>query len=140
MINTDFRLNVPLNLEALRETTAGKYNVFCRYEPDHYPGCNIKFAESSILAFRSRCVIITGAKRLEDVSRAYAFILGIVAENPCVVDESGSTRVWLEDNAKKEVKRSSKRNFMDLLNDKMYDGEPVFRKGNEMKTDTNHCA
>jgi hypothetical protein len=125
MINTDFRLNVPLNLEALRETTAGKYNVFCRYEPDQYPGCNIKFGECSILAFRSGCVIITGAKRLEDVSRAYAFILGIVSENPCVVDESG---VWLEDNAKEEAKRNSKRNFMDLLNDKMYDGEPVLER------------
>lgn len=128
MINTDFRLNVPLNLEALYKTVAGKYAVVCGYEPDQYPGCNIKYGETSILAFKSGCVIITGAKRMEHVSRAYAFILGVVLENPCVIDGGGGSREWLDANAKKEAKRSLKRNFVDLLNDRLYDGVPVLEK------------
>lgn len=128
MLNTDFRLNVPLDLEALRETATSKYAVYCRYEPDQYPGCNIKFSESTILAFRSGCVIITGAKTLEDVSRAYAFVLGVVLENPSVVDRTDCTTEWEEANAKKEAKRGSKRSFIDLLTDSLYDGMPMLSK------------
>ena len=128
MLNTDFRLNVPLDLEALRETIVGKYAVYCRYEPDQYPGCNIKFSRSTILAFRSGCVIITGAKSMEDVSNAYAFVLGVVLENPSVVDKAGCTRQWEDEIAKKEAKRGSKRHFLDILSDGMYGGIPILEK------------
>jgi TATA-box binding protein (TBP) (component of TFIID and TFIIIB) len=126
MLNTDFRLNAPLDLEALRETVANKYGTYCRYEPDQYPGCNIKVYESTILAFGSGCVIITGAKTLEDVSRAYAFILGVVIENPCVIHAAGRTREWEEKTAKKEVTRRAKRSFIELLSDRPYEGLPLF--------------
>lgn len=121
MLNTDFRLNTPLNLEALRDTVTGKYGVYCRYEPDHFPGCNIKFASATILAFKSGSIIMTGAKCMGDISQAFAFILGAVTESPSVLNNHGRTPAWEEDNAKKERLREGKRSFVDVLEDKMDD-------------------
>ncbi|GAQ88704.1 TATA-box binding protein [Klebsormidium nitens] len=119
MINTDFRLNTPINLEALRDTITGKYGVYCRYEPDHFPGCNIKFASATVLAFKSESVIVTGAKRMEDIAQAFAFVIGAVTESPTVLNSQGRTPAWEEDNAKKERSRVGKRSFLELIEDKM---------------------
>lgn len=121
MLNTDFRLNSPVNLEALRDTVLARYGVYSRYEPDHFPGCNIKFSSATILAFKSGCVIITGAKRMEDIARAYMFIVGAVTECPSVLNNTGKTSAWEEKNTKKETKRGKKRPFEHLLFDKVED-------------------
>lgn len=119
MLNMDFRLNSPVNLVALRDTVLAKYGVYSRYEPDHFPGCNIKFATATIMVFVSGCVIITRAKTMEDSARAYMFIIGAVTESPGILNDTGGTHAWEENNTKKETKRSMKRSFEQLLTDKV---------------------
>lgn len=121
MLNTDFRVDTPLNLEALRDTVTSKYGVYCRYEPDHFPGCNIKFASATILAFKSGSIIMTGAKCMGDIAMAFAFILGAVTESPSVLNNQGRTTAWEEDIAKKVRSRDGKRSFVDVLEDKLDD-------------------
>jgi TATA-box binding protein (TBP) (component of TFIID and TFIIIB) len=121
MLNTDFRLNSPVNLEVLRDTVMSKYGAYSRYESDHFPGCNIKFASATILAFKSGCVIITGAKRMVDIARAYMFIVGAVTECPSVLNNTGKTSAWEEKNCKKETMRGKKRPFEHLLADGVED-------------------
>ncbi|GAQ90972.1 TATA-box binding protein [Klebsormidium nitens] len=119
MLNTDFRLNAPINLEALRDVVMERYGVFGLYEPDHFAGCNIKFAGATILAFKSGSIIITGAKRLEEIAQAFAFVIGAVTESPAVLSNQGRTPLWEQENAKKERTSAGKRSFLELLDDKV---------------------
>lgn len=121
MLNTDFRLDAPLNLEQLRNTISTKYGVYSRYEPDHFPGCNIKFGGATVLAFKSGSVIITGAKRMGDVAHAFAFLLGAVTECPSVIDSTGRTKLWEEKKCQKESSRGKKRFVDQLVEDRLED-------------------
>lgn len=121
LLNTDFRLNSPVNLEALRDAILQKYGTYCRYEPDHFAGCNVKLRTATVLVFKSGCVIITGAKRMVDIAHAFAFIIGAVLECPAVLDSNGKTEAWEADIAKKEQRRLNRRSFVDLLDERVDD-------------------
>ena len=81
LINTNFGINYCINKEELFKILTSK-NIFCRITPNH--ACvNIKYKiiinniESlvSIFVFQTGNIIITGAKRAEEIRSAYNFIV-----------------------------------------------------------------
>ncbi len=106
LINSDFRFNAFLRREVLHQRLIAAYpRICCSYEPCIYPGVKIEYhhnpdkpfqvfcahegrnprtrrcpacSKVTIAVFRSGCVIVTGAQRMEQVDEAYAFIVDFV--------------------------------------------------------------
>tara|TARA_Y100001970_G_scaffold285555_1_gene405654 strand:- start:275 stop:1369 length:1095 start_codon:yes stop_codon:yes gene_type:complete len=111
LINTDFKTNFKINRHSLHNILVNDYDLFSKYEPCIYPGVDTKFywnkhynksgkcfcsvkcngkgygngsgdcKKITIAAFQSGSVIITGARNMEQVYDAYAFINKIFKDN-----------------------------------------------------------
>lgn len=83
MINTNFSVNAYLNLNEVAKM-ANENHCIVSFKPETYsavkikfsPGPNMKRITASI--FSSGCVLITGAKSLEEINLSYKFLLGIL--------------------------------------------------------------
>lgn len=81
MINSNFGCNTPLNLVAMKEVLL-EWDVQCSYEPDIYPGLNIKCTGlCSILVFQSGNIIVTGLKTFPALFEAYSFITAFICKH-----------------------------------------------------------
>ncbi len=108
LINSDFRFGAQLRRERLHQMLVARYpQICCTYEPCIYPGVKIEYhhhpdapfqvfcshpgrnprtrhcaacCKVTIAVFRSGCVIITGAQRMEQLDEAYAFIVKFVGD------------------------------------------------------------
>ena len=69
-------VNFPIRLEGLANT----YLKFCSYEPEMFPGLIFHMLEPKIvlLIFVSGKIVLTGAKKREDIYRAYQKIIPIL--------------------------------------------------------------
>jgi len=106
LINSDFDIKFKIKRDILYELLVNDYNMFVSYEPDIYPGVNIKFfwnkehkygvcdcidtcngkglgegdgdcKKVTISTFQSGKVIITGARSLEQIKDTYDFITNV---------------------------------------------------------------
>jgi TATA-box binding protein (TBP) (component of TFIID and TFIIIB) len=80
MINTNFFISKHLHLEKL-QTLIEETCKYATYEPDRYPGLNVKINNTSMLIFGTGNIIITGAKKLEDVQKTLEYIGNLLIEN-----------------------------------------------------------
>lgn len=114
MINSDFKLNRKIKQKKLFDIICNEYTIknggnikSCLYDPDKYPGINIKYikdlakiessktytrkgrkkieGEVSVLIFRSGSIIITGYKKPIEAKNAYDYINKILLENSSTV-------------------------------------------------------
>lgn len=87
MINSNFRVDIPLNLDITKHILNLNYNSDATLNREHHPGVIIKYRNEqltkavSILIFISGSIIITGAKCASDLYECYAHICRIVNEN-----------------------------------------------------------
>lgn len=89
LINSDFRIGFNIKREKLFKIIQNDYkNIYSSYEPCIYPGVKIQYTanekcikKTTIAVFRSGCVIVTGAQRLEDTEAAYNFIKKLLEDN-----------------------------------------------------------
>lgn len=124
LINSDFRLNKAMDLDALKRVCTTVYGVHSRYDPDTHPAVIIKARGASIIVFKTGAVIITGGKSLQGVCEAYAFIVGVVKENLQVLDATAGPEAVLS----KRPPRKSKRSFQELA-----DGVEIARPAHLLK-------
>lgn len=114
MINSDFKLNRKIKQKKLFDIICNEYTIendgnikSCLYDPDKYPGINIKFlkdvskidssksytrkgrkkidGEVSVLIFRSGSIIITGYKKPIEAKYAYEYINQILLKHSDIV-------------------------------------------------------
>lgn len=93
MINSNFKFNKELKLKKLELKLAQKYKVV--YEPDTYPGIKLKLKNSSIFIFGTGNVVITGAKKLTEISEMYELVANILND---------SSEIYLKDATIKKQK------------------------------------
>lgn len=79
MINASLDLGIKLDLHNLWDTLLNRYNLCSTYDLKVYVGINSKFisslgAQVTMLIFNSGKVILTGAKEIESINEAYAFL------------------------------------------------------------------
>ncbi len=82
LINSDFRIGFNIKREKLFKLLQNSYSdTYSTYEPCIYPGVKIQYVsdkqnnkKTTIAVFRSGCVIVTGAQKMEDTLSAYKFI------------------------------------------------------------------
>lgn len=104
LINTNFGINYFINKEELFNILTSK-NIFCRITTNH--ACvNIKYKivtnniESlvSIFVFQTGNIIITGAKKAEDIRSAYNFIVQFLNQNKSkIIKKDISSVLTIED-------------------------------------------
>ena len=88
LINSNFKIPFLIKREVLYNILIEK-NINCRYEPCIHACVNIKFSENiptekkpvSIFVFQSGNIIITGAKTIDVIPKAYDYIKNILNEN-----------------------------------------------------------
>ena len=114
MINSDYKLSKKIKQKKLFNIINDQYTIqndgnikSCLYDPDKYPGINIKFlgditkidsskiytrkgrkkieGEVSILIFRSGSIIITGYKKPKEAKHAYNYINNIILKHSNIV-------------------------------------------------------
>lgn len=104
-INSVYDCNCEINREKLYDVIQEK-NLFVKYDPNTYPGVNIKFIYNdslsglcncdplcnldvckkiSIFVFQSGKIIITGANEIEQLDKTYLFINNILQNNKSVI-------------------------------------------------------
>lgn len=93
LINSDFRVDYTIKREKLYKLIQTNYpSVFCSFEPCIYPGVKIQFLieetqkKVTIAVFRSGCVIITGARELNETQRAYDFIYNVLISHKSEIE------------------------------------------------------
>lgn len=114
MINSDYKLSKKIKQKKLFNIINDQYTIqndgnikSCLYDPDKYPGINIKFlgditkidsskiytrkgrkkieGEVSVLIFRSGSIIITGYKKPKEAKHAYNYINNIILKHSNIV-------------------------------------------------------
>lgn len=108
LLNTDFRLGAQLGLQPLLRLSASKYGIGGAYNTDVHPAAKMRFRGVTIMVFSTGSVIITGSKTMLAVSEAYAFLLGLVADNKkdLLLVGPGATQ--------KRPQRKSKRSYIEF--------------------------
>jgi TATA-box binding protein (TBP) (component of TFIID and TFIIIB) len=93
MMNARVITYKPINLVELCGRLRCLTDVICLYNPDTYPGLNVKILSRriSILIFRTGVMVITGCKRMYDVRYAYDLIT-VILKNTSAPDEILSSR------------------------------------------------
>ena len=87
LINTNYEFGFDINLPKVqRHIKNNKTFLQCHYDPQKYPGLNIKISipgssNVTILLFRSGNLMITGGKSYNDILFAYNEINSVIAEN-----------------------------------------------------------
>lgn len=86
MINTNFSYNCGIDILALQSLLKNCSNMHSTFDPDRYPGLNIKHksadgTKTSILFFSTGNVVITGVNSFAAICNAFAEITNIVYEN-----------------------------------------------------------
>jgi TATA-box binding protein (TBP) (component of TFIID and TFIIIB) len=104
MINTNFGINIGLDLSKLKKVLLG-YGRCATYDREVYPGLNLKVPtsygrEASVLVFISGNIIITGAKHFLEIYEAYKFILDSIYAN-----SKDLIKVRLESNGNEKKKK-----------------------------------
>lgn len=95
LINSDFRIGFNIKREKLFKILQNDHkDIYTSYEPCIYPGVKIQYSNSqctkktTIAVFRSGCVIITGAQKLQDTLIAYKFIKTLLDTNKEFIEMS----------------------------------------------------
>ena len=86
MINTNFSYNCGIDIVKLQFLLRSKKNMIVSFDPDRYPGLNIKHTNSdasktSILFFGTGNVVITGVKSFKGILEAFSTVTEVVREN-----------------------------------------------------------
>ena len=89
LINTNYEYGFDINLTRMQQCLRDNPHIMeCRYNPEKYPGLNIKICVDSvhrrrvtILMFRSGNLMITGGKSYDDILFAFNEINNIVSTN-----------------------------------------------------------
>lgn len=87
MINSNFSIDTPLNLDATKDILNQKYSMDATLNREHHPGIIIKYRDPqlskpvSIIVFISGSIIITGAKCAKDLTATYQHITNILDSN-----------------------------------------------------------
>lgn len=92
MINVNFSMNSMLNLNRVTQVSES-HGCLVSFKPEIYsavkikfvPGPNMKRITASV--FSSGCVLITGAKTLEEITESYKFMVSIL-KNTCIKPQS----------------------------------------------------
>jgi hypothetical protein len=85
MINSNFSTNAAIRLDLLGEKIKSQ-NIPTVYNKDNHPGLITRYDKDTtkkvtIIAFTTGSVLITGANNIEDVLKAYRFIVGCIDAN-----------------------------------------------------------
>jgi len=108
MINSGFQLNYEVNRENLYNHLL-ECKIECKFEPSIHAGVNIKFAPTgaekkvSIFVFESGNIIITGAKKVNNILESYNYISKFMEDNKQIVQKSKICEM-LRDNISSELK------------------------------------
>jgi len=86
MINTNFSYNCGIDIVKLQEILQQKKHVSVSFDPDRYPGLNVKHTNSdgsktSVLFFGTGNVVITGVKSFRGIQEAFSTVTTAVFEN-----------------------------------------------------------
>lgn len=86
LINSVFDINIHINRNKLHSLLINKYNMHATFQPIIYVGINCKFISKSgntvsILIFQTGKIILTAAKKSEDITESYNFIKKIIFDN-----------------------------------------------------------
>ena len=86
MINTNFSYNCGIDIITLQSLLKYDENITVSFDPDRYPGLNIKHKNSdgtktSVLFFGTGNVVITGVKSFRGILEAFTTVSKIVREN-----------------------------------------------------------
>ena len=108
MINSGFQLNYEVNRENLYNQLL-ESKIECKFEPSIHAGVNIKFSPTgadkkvSIFVFESGNIIITGAKKVNNILESYNYINKFMENNKQIVQKSKICEM-LRDNISNELK------------------------------------
>lgn len=119
LINSDFRVGFNIKREKLFKIIQNEYkNIYSSYEPCIYPGVKIQYTndkkstkKTTIAVFRSGCVIVTGAQKLEDTESAYNFIKQLLIDNKNNIEMNQLLSETNEDTTK-IIKKIKQRNII----------------------------
>lgn len=79
LINTDAHIGFGVRREKLYDLMKRRYPALsCNFEPCIYPGVKLKVEQATVSVFQSGCVIVTGARTLDQVDSAHLFIRDIL--------------------------------------------------------------
>ena len=83
LINSNFEVNYSIIQSQLFDILVNELNLDARFSPGSYPGINLKYYPSegrkiSIFIFKSGKIIITSAKKTQELNQAYHFINDIL--------------------------------------------------------------
>lgn len=92
MINVNFSMNSMLNLNQVTRV-AESHGCIVSFKPEIYSAVKIKFVPGPDMkritasVFSSGCVLITGAKTLEEITESYKFMVSML-KNTCIKPQS----------------------------------------------------
>lgn len=115
LINSDFRIGFNIKREKLFKLLQNSYSdTYSTYEPCIYPGVKIQYVsdkqnnkKTTIAVFRSGCVIVTGAQKMEDTLNAYKFIKNLLTDNKKEIEMTVVTDPLPNNNLVKKNKTKS---------------------------------
>ena len=69
-------VNFPIRLEGL----AAKFDIFCNYEPEVFPGLVFRMRKPKLvlLIFVTGKIVLTGAKRVEEIYQAFENVYAVL--------------------------------------------------------------
>lgn len=119
LINSDFKAGFTIKREKLYKLIQLEYSdVFCSFEPCIYPGVKIQYKivetgkHVTIAVFRSGCVIITGAREIDETDRAYKFIYDLLKKHKEEIELLNIYGIEYKEIIKKSAKTAKKKNII----------------------------
>ena len=119
LINSDFKAGFTIKREKLYKLIQTEYkDIFCSFEPCIYPGVKVQYKivetekHVTIAVFRSGCVIITGAREIDETNRAYKFIYDLLINHKEEIELINIYGIEYKEIVKKTAKIAKKKNII----------------------------